>query len=126
MNLKYMAVVLDSDNSEELSSFYAKMLGWERLKPDDEWIIVYNKDSHNFPLITFQEIDNYESPVWPAKNGCQQQMTHLDFHVEDVQEAVSHAISCGATLSEVQLEESWRVLLDPAGHPFCILPSHTA
>ena len=126
MKVSFMAVILDSNNSEELSAFYAKMLGWERMKLDDEWIVVYNKESHNFPLLTFQEIENYERPVWPAESGKQQQMVHLDFHVEDVDEAVKHAISCGAVLSDIQLEDAWRVMLDPAGHPFCILPEHTA
>ena len=122
MKLAYMAVVLDSDNSEKLSEFYANMLGWERMKPDDEWIIVYNKESKYFPLLTFQQIDNYKRPIWPAEEHHQQQMVHLDFHVENVEEAVEHAIMCGAKLSEIQLEEAWRVMIDPAGHPFCILP----
>ncbi|MBQ4040209.1 MAG: VOC family protein [Oscillospiraceae bacterium] len=126
MNVSYMAVVLDSANSDALSAFYANMLGWERIKPDDEWIIVYNNESRNFPLITFQQIENYERPKWPAEKGKQQQMVHLDFHVDDVDEAVKHAISCGAVLSDIQLEDAWRVMLDPAGHPFCILPVHSA
>ena len=46
----------------------------------------------------------------------------VDFHVEDVEEGVKYALSCGATLSEIQFDERWRVLIDPAGHPFCILP----
>ena len=126
MNVSYMAVVLDSANSDALSAFYANLLGWERIKPDDEWIIVYNNESRNFPLITFHQIENYERPKWPAENGKQQQMVHLDFHVDDVDEAVKHAISCGAVLSDIQLEDAWRVMLDPAGHPFCILPVHSA
>lgn len=49
-------------------------------------------------------------------------MAHLDFHVADVEEGVKTALSCGATLSEIQFDDRWRVMLDPAGHPFCILP----
>ncbi len=48
-------------------------------------------------------------------------MAHLDFHVSNVEEALAHALSCGATLSETQYDEGWRVMIDPAGHPFCLL-----
>ena len=57
-------------------------------------------------------------------SGLQQPMLHLDFYVQadTFGIEIDHAISCGATLSEVQLAEAWKVLIDPAGHPFCILP----
>lgn len=42
-------------------------------------------------------------------------MAHLDFYVEDVEEGVKYALSCGATMSEIQLEDDWRVMLDPTG-----------
>lgn len=65
--------------------------------------------------------DDYVPPVWPTTREAQQQMAHLDFHVSNVEEAVAHALSCGATLSETQYDEGWRVMIDPAGHPFCLL-----
>ncbi|SHI10403.1 hypothetical protein SAMN02745823_02443 [Sporobacter termitidis DSM 10068] len=126
MKLGAMAIILDSGNSEELSDFYSKMLGWTKHKSDDgEWIVVVNESKEGTPWLTFQEIENYERPVWPAVPGKQQQMLHLDFHVEEVEEGVKQALACGAVLSDIQLEDSWRVLLDPAGHPFCILPMPT-
>lgn len=65
--------------------------------------------------------DDYVPPVWPTTREAQQQMAHLDFHVSNVEEAVAHALSCRATLSETQYDEGWRVMIDPAGHPFCLL-----
>lgn len=115
------ALVLDSGNSEELSDFYAKLLGWTKQRYDDEWIIVSSDKGEGTPLV-FQEIVNYEKPVWPAERGKQQQMMHMDFYADDHKEALKHALACGARFSEVQLEDGWRVMLDPAGHPFCILP----
>ncbi|MFV0413624.1 MAG: VOC family protein [Oscillospiraceae bacterium] len=115
-------VVLDSGNAEELSLFYEKLLGWTRLV-GEEFITLSNLQQAGFPTwITFQQIDGYTPPVWPAVPGKQQQMEHLDFHVENMEEGVQHALACGATLAETQLEEELRVMLDPAGHPFCILP----
>ena len=51
-------------------------------------------------------------------------MLHLDFYVaaEKYKGEVEHAVACGATVSTVQLSASWTVLLDPAGHPFCVIP----
>jgi hypothetical protein len=55
-------------------------------------------------------------------------MVHLDFYVEDLEEAVNHAIACGAKQAKIQYSDFWKVMIDPAGHPFCILqiPSETS
>jgi hypothetical protein len=47
-------------------------------------------------------------------------MMHLDIEVEDLAAACEHALSCGANLAECQPQEHVRILLDPAGHPFCL------
>jgi hypothetical protein len=47
-------------------------------------------------------------------------MTHLDIAVEDLAAAVAWAVEAGATLAGYQPQENVRVLLDPAGHPFCL------
>lgn len=119
-DLDSIAVVLDSDNAVALSEFYSNLLGWERVpfQPDDEWIVLFKGESL---ALVFQQVDDYKRPVWPCAPGEQQQMTHLDFYVENPQDAVEHALACGAVLSDVQ-EGFWKVMIDPAGHPFCILP----
>ncbi len=115
-------VVVDSDHADELSAFYEKLLGWTRF-PGEEYTVLANVGQSGFPTwITFQQVDAYTPPVWPAAEGEQQQMAHLDFHVRDVDEAVQYALSCGATISNVQFEDGWRVMIDPSGHPFCLLP----
>jgi len=45
---------------------------------------------------------------------------HLDIFVEDLVKATEHAIQAGASLAAVQPQQRVRVLLDPAGHPFCL------
>ncbi len=42
--MKLASVVIDSKDSEALSDFYQKLLGWEKLRVDEEWIIVYDKN----------------------------------------------------------------------------------
>lgn len=119
--MKLGAIVLDSGNSEELSDFYQKLLGWTKTHYDAEWIVVSSDKGEGTPLV-FQEVKDYVIPVWPCKPGEQQQMMHLDFYTAHVEKAVQDALSFGAKLSGEQFSTDWKVLLDPAGHPFCILP----
>ena len=42
------------------------------------------------------------------------------FAVEDLDAAVERAVSLGARLADPQPGETWRVLIDAAGHPFCL------
>jgi catechol 2,3-dioxygenase-like lactoylglutathione lyase family enzyme len=121
--MKLGAVVLDSDDAEKLSDFYRDLLGWEKIRPEADWIVVYDKDGDGTAL-TFEEIDDYERPVWPWEKHKQQQMLHLDFYLKpgEPEGAVEHALRCGAKKSEVQFTDDWVVMLDPAGHPFCLIP----
>ena len=45
---------------------------------------------------------------------------HLEVEVSDLAAAVEHAVELGATVAEHQPQDDVRVLLDPAGHPFCL------
>ena len=47
-------------------------------------------------------------------------MMHLDVEVDELDAAVADAIALGASVADYQLQENVRVLLDPAGHPFCL------
>jgi hypothetical protein len=41
--------------------------------------------------------------------------------LNDIDVAVARAVALGARQAEYQADPSrWRVLLDPAGHPFCL------
>ena len=120
------AIVLDCANAEELAGFYERFLGWLKCSQEYEgetWWVVVNEKGEGTPLV-FQEVSGYERPVWPPKPGQPQQMMHLDFYVKpnESEEAVAQAIACGATPAEEQLSDGWTVMLDPAGHPFCIIP----
>ena len=69
---------------------------------------------------TVQRAEVYEPPVWPPEPGKQGMQLHLEFEVADLAAATEHAIELGATLAEHQPQDDVRVLLDPAGHPFCL------
>ena len=67
-----------------------------------------------------QTSENYQRPTWPNADGRQQMMLHLDFEVVDLEAAVAHAIELGAEVAAHQPQDDVRVLLDPAGHRFCL------
>ena len=66
----------------------------------------------------------YEPPVWPEASGAQTKMLHFEMQADDVAAAVAHAVACGATEAPDQPPDrdpaQLRVMLDPAGHPFCV------
>ncbi len=70
--------------------------------------------------LAIQTAPDYERPVWPTVDGAQQMMMHLDFEVVDLEAAVAHALELGAEEAAYQPQKNVRVLLDPAGHPFCL------
>lgn len=123
--MKLSSVVLDSANAIQLANFYQNLLGWEKKVynhgENGDWITLRNKEESTTRLV-FQQIDDYQKPVWPEESNKQQQMIHLDFYSDDIEKSVKHALECGATLAKYQSGD-WKVLIDPAGHPFCIVPT---
>ena len=67
-----------------------------------------------------QRAEVYEPPVWPPEPGKQGMQMHVEVEVDDLAAAVAHAVELGATEAEHQPQDDVRVMLDPAGHPFCL------
>jgi len=70
--------------------------------------------------LAFATEKNYARPVWPSVEGKPQMLMHLDIEVDDVEQAVAYAVGVGAEQAEYQPQTNVRVMLDPAGHPFCL------
>jgi hypothetical protein len=49
------------------------------------------------------------------------QQLHLDFDVDDLDASEAVALSLGASKPDFQPGETFRVFLDPVGHPFCLV-----
>ena len=73
--------------------------------------------------LSFHEDTEYVAPTWPSTPHEQQMMVHLDIGTDDLDRAIAWALSCGARLADHQPQDGVRVLLDPAGHPFCLFPT---
>ena len=71
-------------------------------------------------FMVFQLAEGYVPPRWPPADGEQRAMVHFDFEVADLDAATHDALALGARLAEFQPRANVRVLLDPAGHPFCL------
>lgn len=112
-----IGIAFDCPDANELADFYVKVLGLPKTISSEEWAGIHTPQG---VLLVFQTVEGYVPPVWPWKEGAQQQMAHIDFKVDDLVESVAHAIACGATKADVQYYDTSTVLFDPAGHPFCL------
>jgi hypothetical protein len=68
-----------------------------------------------------QRVEGYQPPEWPGSP-----LVHLDLtggpgtDSTGLDGAVARAVAAGAREAAFQPSPRFRVLLDPAGHPFCI------
>jgi predicted enzyme related to lactoylglutathione lyase len=115
------SVVLDCPDSQLLAAFYRDLLGWEIVySADDEedaWVTMSDGGSIR---LCFQQVADFRPPRWPDQD--QPQQAHLDLTVEDLDDAEQQTLALGATKAGVQpsSDGTFRVFLDPAGHPFCL------
>ncbi|MEU6751905.1 VOC family protein [Spirillospora sp. NPDC046719] len=107
-------IILDCADPKALAEFYRHLTGWEITQSDGD--TAYLGDG---PVqLAFQRVDGYKGPGWPADG----KHAHLDFKVDDVDEAVRRFEALGAAKPEFQPGAGgWTVLTDPEGHPFCIM-----
>jgi hypothetical protein len=111
---RYPSIVIDCPDAHALGAFYAEMLDWEiELSPG--WADIRGKEGQ---CVSFQQVTEYTPPDWPAQEIPQQM--HLDVIVDDLDIGEAAVLGLGATKHEHQPGTSFRVFLDPAGHPFCL------
>jgi predicted enzyme related to lactoylglutathione lyase len=125
--IKLYSFTLDCKDPHALAKFYAELLDWSIIPIhgdgyEDDYVIIAPPGSSmgSYLGVTFQRNPEYQPPVWPEEPAAQQQMAHLDFIVEDIDSAAEYAVQCGAKVAAQQFSDDWRVMFDPAGHPFCL------
>jgi predicted enzyme related to lactoylglutathione lyase len=119
---KLIATTIDCPEPRKLAAFYQALTGWETTYEDEEYAAVAPRGDTQ-PSINFQRVEAYTAPGWPDQSHPQQ--FHLDFYADaDLDTAEAAALVLGATVAEHQPQpDRWRVMLDPAGHPFCLCAS---
>ena len=114
----WVGIVLNAPDARALAYFYRDLLGWPLADDEPDWCTIRVPAAP--ANLAFQTEEIYERPTWPATSGKQQMMLHLDIGVSDLAAAVQDAVKLGACLASHQPQDDVRVLLDPAGHPFCL------
>lgn len=105
-------VSLDCADPGALAGFYARLLGGEVLWQSAASAGVRVPGS----TLVMQAVPGYRPPQWPGSA-----LVHLDLDAgDDLDGALGRALAAGALLAGFQPDPRWRVLLDPAGHPFCL------
>ncbi len=116
---QWWGVALDSRDAPSLARFYARLLDWHIFNESPEWVDLAPSKDAGFNL-AFATEPKYVPPVWPTVDGEPQMAMHLDIAVDDLDDSVTWAVACGAKLADFQPQDDVRVMLDPAGHPFCL------
>ncbi|MEV6362385.1 VOC family protein [Nocardia asteroides] len=112
-------VTLDCADPRTLADFYSALTGMRELFRTDEFVGLTNGSGCD---LGFQRVDGYRAPQWPGQDVPQQ--LHLDFRADDLDATEALALRLGAAEPDHQPGDGrWRVLLDPAGHPFCLTSS---
>jgi Glyoxalase-like domain len=111
---RFPSIVIDCPDAAALATFYGTMLDW-KVDIRADWGEVRADYGQ---CITFQQVQDYTPPKWPAQQVPQQM--HLDVIVDDLDAGEAAVLALGATKHEYQPGTSFRVFLDPAGHPFCL------
>ncbi|MEA4944783.1 MAG: VOC family protein [Propionicimonas sp.] len=112
--VKMAMFTIDCADPKALGAFYRDLLGWQVTYDSDDAVMLSNGEG---AALGFGRIENYQPPQWPDPGAKQ---FHLDLDTADIPAAEARAVELGATVPEFQPGQTWRVLLDPAGHPFCL------
>ncbi|MEO6501828.1 MAG: VOC family protein [Jatrophihabitantaceae bacterium] len=111
------SISLNTTDPATLAEFYGRLLGLHRVYERPDGSVIAMSDGRI--ALTAMFAADHIPPTWPDPG--QQQQLHLDVAVTDLPTAVARAVQLGAVEARHQpMPDVWRVLLDPAGHPFCL------
>ena len=114
---KLTVFALDCADPRGVAEFYSKITGWAVDRDDGEWVQLRGDGG---ATLAFQLAPDHVPPIWPSAGRPQQ--AHFDFSVDDLDAGEAAIIAVGARKADVQPEpDAFRVYLDPAGHPFCLV-----
>jgi catechol 2,3-dioxygenase-like lactoylglutathione lyase family enzyme len=114
----WWGIAIEAPDPAALAAFYSRLLDWPVIHVEAGTAIV--KPPQDSAYMVFQFAEDFVPPVWPPAPGEQRTMMHLDVEVEDLEVAAADAVALGARVARFQPQNNVRVLLDPAGHPFCL------
>ena len=105
--------ILDCPDPLALAAFYRTLVGGTiEGGAEDSWVDLLQPAG---AALAFQRSPGFVAPQWPSSDGDQQ--AHLDIRVDDLAAVHDAVIAAGA--QHLETHETFRVYLDPVGHPFC-------
>lgn len=110
---RVQGIAIDCPDSAALCAFYGALLG---IEPVNEGLVIA-RDEQGEVEVWFQQVENYAPPTWPTQERGQQ--VHFDIECEDRDAMIARAVELGA-INTGEGGESFTVMIDPAGHPFCL------
>jgi catechol 2,3-dioxygenase-like lactoylglutathione lyase family enzyme len=108
-------VVIDCPDPGALAAFYSELLSLPVTYRSEDWVVIARNDTTSG--IAFQLAPDHQPPEW--LNPERPQQMHLDVMVDDVETAEPLVLGLGARRLA---GEGSHVYVDPAGHPFCLIP----
>ena len=112
----FAVTVLDCREPRVLAEFYSALTGAPIVRAEDDWCPAGRRTRG--VALAFQLAPDHEPPQWPG--GEHPQQFHLDFDVPDLDVGEAQVLAIGARKHDHQPGTTFRVFLDPAGHPFCL------
>lgn len=114
--VRYLAVTFDCADPAALARFYGEALGLPCVISTDEFVLLGREGT---PGLGFYRLADYRPPTWPESTV--QKQAHLELGVDDLDSARDRLVALGAVEAVPQPHpDRRRIMLDPAGHPFCI------
>lgn len=114
--LEPAATVVDCRDAAPVAAFWAAAWGGEVVRRDADSASVTTAGG----TVVFREVAGHRPPTWPFPDVPLQ--VHVDYYVDDLAEAEAELVRLGAAVAGHQAHraDGLVVLVDPAGHPFCI------
>ena len=98
------------------AQFWSAVLGIPVVHRSEDWTTLEGSGVR----LAVQLAPDHVPPDWP--DPAHPQQIHLDIQVQDVDQAEEQVLALGArSLPEPPDAQDFRVYVDPAGHPFCLV-----
>ncbi len=115
MTVALKMITLDCPDPRVSGAFWAELLGWDVAALEDEYAMLTGPGG---VALGMGKVADHQAPGWPNDKGSKQ--FHFDLACDDIGAVAERVTELGGTIPDEQPGETWKVALDPAGHPFCL------
>lgn len=112
--MRLEGITIDCLDKHALAQFWCALLG-TTVRGEAEQYLGLHPAAPGHPRLVFQQV----SELAPGRSRL-----HLDLETPDLDGDTARAVALGATVVQevAELGTAWRVLRDPEGNLFCLIP----